>query len=392
MPSSTVAHTTARDRAATMRGVRLGRVFDIPVRLDWSVLAIFGLVTWSLSAAVYPALAPGYATAEYWAAGIATAALFFASLLAHELSHSVVARRLGIGVRDITLWLFGGVSTIEGEAHSPHDEMKVALAGPAMSFAIALGGISAAGLLAALGAPPLLTGAALWLGAINVVLAVFNLIPAAPLDGGRVLHAWLWRRSGSRWRAGVTAARAGRAFGWVLVAVGLLEFSTVDGIGGLWLVVLGWFLLMAARAEETQARLSHDLGGVRVQDVMTADPITVDADTSVATVLGEYVLRHHCSAFPVVGPDGSLRGLVTLGRVRTVPPAMRATTRVGALAWPLAAVSTARPDELLLEVLRRPSDAGDGRVLVLLDGKLVGIVSPTDVARAVQVAELAHAS
>jgi Zn-dependent protease/CBS domain-containing protein len=373
-------------------GIRVGRLFGIPVRIDWSLLAIFALVTSSLSAAVYSELAAGYRAAEYWTAGTATAALFFASLLAHELSHSVVARRLGIGVRDITLWLFGGVSTIEGEAHTPRDEMKVALAGPAMSLAIACGALSAASLGAALGAPPLLIGAALWLGAINVVLAVFNLVPASPLDGGRVLHAWLWHRSGSRWRAGVTAARAGRGFGWVLIAIGLLEFSTVGGIGGLWFVLLGWFLVNAARAEETQARISHDLAGVRVQDVMTANPITMHADTSVATALEEYVLRRHCSAFPVVGHDGSLLGLVTLGRVRTVPVAARATTRVGDLAWPLAVVSTARPDELLLDVLRRSSGAGDGRVLVLRDGNLVGIVSPTDVARAVQVAEFANAA
>jgi Zn-dependent protease/CBS domain-containing protein len=373
-------------------GVPIGRVLGIPVRLDWSVLAIFALVSWSLSDAIYPEIAAGYNPVEYWIAGISTAALFFVSLLAHELSHSVVARRLGIGVRDITLWLFGGVSRIEGEAHSPRDEMKIALAGPAMSFVIAFAAIALASVLAGLGATRLLVGSTAWLGVINALLGVFNLIPASPLDGGRVLHAWLWHRNGSRWRAGVTAARAGRTFGWVLIGLGLLEFATLDAIGGIWISVLGWFLVMAARAEEAQVRLTHDLEGVRVQDVMTAHPVTVDADASIDEVIDQYVLGRHCSAFPVVGPDGSLHGLITLGRIRSVPVTQRATSHAAELAWPLAAITLARPDEPLIDVLRRLGDEGDGRVLVLAEGLLVGIVSPTDVTRAIQVAEMDRAA
>ena len=247
----------------SVRGVRLGTILGIPVRLDWSVVVIFGLISWSLSASVYPDLVDGYGTAEYWVAGVTTATLFFASLLADELSHSVVARRLGIGVRDITLWLFGGVSTIEGEAHTPRDEMKVAIAGPATSMAIALGAILLAAPLAAVGAPRLVTGCMLWLGSINVVLAIFNLVPAAPLDGGRVLHAWLWHRRGDRASAGVSAARAGRVFGWILVTAGVVEFGTTDSVGGIWFVLLGWFLISAARAEEARVRIARDLDTVR---------------------------------------------------------------------------------------------------------------------------------
>jgi Zn-dependent protease len=300
------------------------------------VVAIFALVSWSLSTAIYPDLAGGYSSLEYWATGVATAALFFASLLAHELSHSVVSRRLGIGVRDITLWLFGGVSRIEGEAHSPHDEMKLALAGPAMSFAIAGGSVSTAIVLSGLDAPFLLVGSVAWLGAINLVLGVFNLVPASPLDGGRVLHAWLWHRNGSRWRAGVTAARAGRNFGWVLIALGALEFATLDAIGGLWIMVLGWFLVMAARAEEAHARLTHDLEGVRVRDVMTQQMFAVDDEL-------------------------------------------------------LAGAPNASPNELLLDVLYRVGDASSDRVLVVERGRGIGVVFPADVARIVEMAETRRA-
>jgi Zn-dependent protease/CBS domain-containing protein len=372
-------------------GVRVGTVLGIPVRIDWSVLAIFVLVSWSLSAAIFPELASGYPAAVYWTAGIGTAVLFLGALLAHELSHCVVARRRGIEVRDITLWLFGGVSTIEGEAHAPRDEMMLALAGPATSMAIGIASAFVALVLAAVSAPVLLIGAALWFAAINAVLAVFNLAPAAPLDGGRVLHAWLWHRNGDRTRAGVTAARAGRVFGWLLITIGVAEFLLVDTIGGLWLAILGSFLIAAARAEEMQNQLVHDLGGTRVRDVMTPSPVTVPEDASVETVLEAFVLRHHCSAFPVVGRDGSLRGLVTLSRLRTVPPVRRPSTPVRELAWPLDAVTTARPDEALIDVLQRV-EGGDNRVLVLDAGRLVGIVTPTDVSRAVQIGSVAHAA
>jgi Zn-dependent protease len=371
------------------KGVRLGTLLGIPVRIDWSVLAIFGLIAWSLSTALYPEITDGYTAAEYWTAGILTTALFFGSLLAHELSHCVVARRRGIEVRDITLWLFGGVSVIEGEAHSPHDEIEIAIAGPATSLAIGFTGALLGLAFAIVGAPALLVGAALWIGFINAVLAIFNLAPAAPLDGGRVLHAWLWHRSGDRTRAGIQAAHAGRVFGIAMVVLGVLEFLAVDAIGGLWLAVLGGFVIAAARAEETQTRTAADLRGVRVRDVMTPDPITVEAGASIADVLDEYVMGHHCSAFPVIADDGELFGLVTLAQIRSLRSSVRASTRADALAYPLREVATARPDELLLDVLAR-SSKGDGRILVLRDGDLAGIVSPTDVARAVQLAELAH--
>ena len=375
-----------------LQGVRIGSILGIPLRLYFSVIIIFAIIPFSLATAALPELADGYRPAEYWTVGIAAAVLFFVSLLAHELSHSVVARRKDIGVRDITLWLFGGVSTIEGEAHSPRDEFEIAVAGPAMSFALAFTGIALGAVTAAAGAPELVVASFAWLGTINLILAVFNLVPAAPLDGGRVLHALLWKRRGDRTSALVTAARAGRGFAWVLVTLGIAEIWLLGSVGGVWLILMGWFLFTAARAEETQAILLRDLAGVPVRAVMTSHPITVPEDISVATLLHDYVLQHRCSAFPVVNAVGAPAGLVTLTRLRAVPVAARETTSVRAIAWPVASVTCAEPGELLIDVLRTAGEGGDGRILVVDHGEVVGIVSPTDVTRAVQASELAHAA
>jgi len=171
------------------RSVRLGTIDGVDIRVDWSILVIFWLLLWSLAAAGLPELASGYRTAEYWAAAGATTVAFFASLLAHELSHCVAARRQGLHVRDVTLWLLGGVSTIEEEPATPSGDLRIAIAGPAASLALGLASLAAAGLFAALDLPKLLTACAVWLGSVNLLLALFNLVPAAPLDGGRVLRA-----------------------------------------------------------------------------------------------------------------------------------------------------------------------------------------------------------
>jgi Zn-dependent protease/CBS domain-containing protein len=365
------------------QGMRLGTVLGIEVRVDWSLAIVVVLLTWSLADVSFPSLSEGYRTGEYWIAAFATTLFFLASLLAHELSHSVVARRLGIQVYDITLWLFGGVSRLEGEARTPRGDFAIAFVGPATSMAIGIVACALALAVRAADGSSLAVTALFWLGSINLVLAVFNLIPAAPLDGGRVLRAWLWHRSGDHDRAAIKAARAGRVFGWVLVGIGVLEFIAGGDVGGLWLVFLGWFLLGAARAEEEQVVTQHALQGVRVGDVMTHAPVTAPADASVAAIVGDYVLGHPCSAFPLVDGSGNVVGLLTLAQCKRVPAGERATTRASAVATPIADVPTASPDELLVPVLRRTAGS-DGRVLVMRNGELVGIVTPTDVTRAVQ--------
>lgn len=371
------------------KSVRVGSIDGIEIKLDWSVLVIFWLLMWSLAAEGLPTLAPGYPTAAYWLTAAATTTLFFGSLLTHELSHCVVARRQGIHVRDITLWLLGGMSAIEEDPKTPSGDLRIAIAGPATSLALGLVALAAGALLHAVSVPGLLVASAVWLGSVNLILAVFNIVPAAPLDGGRVLRAIRWRQTGDRARAALDAAHAGRAFAFVLMALGFLEFLYGANVSGLWLVLLGWFLLNASRAEELQVRITRDLGTTRVRDLMTADPITIRADMSVDEVLHDYVLARHCSSFPVLDGHGQLVGLVTLGRLRSVAATQRATTRVSEIAFAARDVTIATPDEMVLDVLRRSAGGGDGRILVCRDNTVVGIVSPTDITRALQFADVA---
>src|SRR5215213_11154092 len=263
--------------------LRFGRIAGIPVGASWSALLIAGLIAWSLAGSLLPAQVPGLAPAAYWLAGLAGAALFLGSLLAHEIGHAVVARRAGLRVRGITLWLHGGVAQLEDEPATPGDELRVALVGPAVSLALAVAfGLAAlAGSLAAL--PAAAVTVAAWLAVGNAALAVFNLLPAAPLDGGRVLRGLLWRHHGNRVRASVTATRAGVWVGGGLVAYGLLGAFTGWGIGTLWTSLVGWFLVVAARQERDQAVLSSQLGGLRAGQVMTPAPPTGATSSAPAT-------------------------------------------------------------------------------------------------------------
>ena len=371
-------------------GVRLATIRGIPVRADASVLVIVGVLAWGLADGALPEGAPGYSGFLYGVAAVATAVVVMGSLLAHEFGHALVARRAGIGVRDITLWMLGGVSRIEREAADPATDLRVAIVGPAVSFAVAAGAMVVAFASARIGGPPLLGAGAAAVASVNLVLAGFNLVPAAPLDGGRVLRAFLWRRHGDRCAAALTAARAGRAFAFGLGGLGLLAVAGGAAVSGIWMVLLGWFLLDAARAEEAQVVAGRDLLGVRVGRLMTPDPWTLAAALPVGSALDDEVPRRGCSAFPVTDADGSVRGLVGLRALRAVPLSRRTTTPVAAVMTPVAAVTCAEPDEFVLDVLRRADPTADPRVLVLRGGRLVGLLAPSDVTRAVRTAEAAR--
>jgi Zn-dependent protease/CBS domain-containing protein len=365
--------------------IRLGHIAGFRLGVNWSVLVIVWLLTWALASAVLPETASGYPTVAYWLAGLAGAIVFFGSLLAHELAHAVVARRAGLDVEGLTLWLFGGVAKLGGQPPTPRADLRIAAVGPATS--LVLGGVFGlvAVALAGLGAPELLVAVTVWLAAINLLLGVFNLIPGAPLDGGRVLRALLWRRYGDWTRAAVAAARAGRAVGYGLIWLGLLQFLIGATLGGLWMVLIGWFILTASRAEQSQLTAEHTLRGVRVGDVMTRDPHRAPGWTTVEDLIESYLLGRPHSSYPVEGRDGQIEGLVTLRQLRSVTPGSRAATRVTDVAHPLDQVPTAAPAEDLVEVLERGDGATGGRFLVFDKGKLVGIVSPADIARAIDV-------
>lgn len=360
--------------------VRLGRLAGVSVGVHWSVLGIVLLLVVGLSVQ-FRVLAEGYATWEYVIAAVVTATLFVLSLLAHELAHAIWARRNGVGVEGITLWLLGGVARLTGDALTPGAAFRIAAVGPLTSFlAGAVFGI-AARLADDAGLSSLTVAVLSYLALINVVLAVFNLIPAAPLDGGRILRSAIWAWRGDQFVATVWAARAGRLFGFLLIGLGLLR--VIYGMGGLWWILLGLFIVTMASAEEHQARTTTMLAGVRVQDVMTPDPETVSGDRTVADFLRDVVLLRRHSAFPLVDGFGRVEGLITFNRLRAVPILEHETVRLRDVACPPQDIPSATPDEPLTDLLPRLSGCADGRALVYDQGRLVGIVSPSDISRAV---------
>ncbi|MGV0871559.1 site-2 protease family protein [Mycolicibacterium sp. XJ879] len=360
--------------------VRLGRIAGVSVGVHWSVLGIVLLLVVGLSVQ-FRVLAEGYATWEYIIAAVVTAVLFVLSLLAHEIAHAIWARRNGVGVEGITLWLLGGVARLTGDALTPGAAFRIAVVGPLTSFlAAAVFGVAA--LLADDAGFSSLTVTVLsYLALINVVLAVFNLIPAAPLDGGRILRSAIWAWRGDQFVATVWAARAGRLFGFLLIGLGLMRI--LSGMGGLWWILLGLFIVTMASAEEHQARTTTMLAGVRVVDVMTADPETVDGERTVGDFLRDVMLLRRHSAFPLVDGFGRVEGLITFNRLRSVPIRDRETVRLRDVACPPQDIPSATPEEPLTDLLPRLSGCADGRALVYDQGRLVGIVSPSDISRAV---------
>jgi Zn-dependent protease len=232
----------------------VGRIAGIDIGLHWSIAMIAGLLTLTLSGTVFPATASGYAGAVYLIAAMATAALFLGSIIAHELGHSVVAQNNDVGVKGITLFALGGIAELESEPRTAGAAARIALAGPAVSVAIGIGSLVAAAIAGSLGFPAIAVAALTWLGVINLALAVFNMIPALPLDGGRVLQAAVWHRNGDRHQATISAAKVGIYIGWAIVGVGMWQlFGSGGGGSGLWTAFIGWFVLNSARAEGARA-------------------------------------------------------------------------------------------------------------------------------------------
>jgi Zn-dependent protease/CBS domain-containing protein len=352
--------------------VPLGRFAGVSVGLHWSVLATL------------PAGAPGRSWPAYWSVGVAATVLFLMSLLVHEVAHALVARHFRIRVDRVTLWLLGGVAELADEAPTPRVDLLVALAGPLTSVTTGLG--FAAGTLAAgaLGASPVVTVALGWLAFVNLLLAVFNLLPGAPLDGGRVLRALLWRRHGDRERAAVAAARMGHGLGLVLVFAAFAEVLFAGAANGLWLGVLGWFLMSAARGERLAAHYRSLLGGVPVRAVMHTDPVCGYAAQTVDALVAAATERPEQRAFPVLGPDGRPAGLVTRAGLARVPRTLRGQTTLGRIAVPRRFVPVVDEDEPLANVA--PRLPAGGWALVVRGGLLVGLVGADDVARAAEIA------
>ena len=363
--------------------IRLGRIAGFPLAINWSVLVVLGLLTLSLADGSLPEAAPGHAPGVYWVAGLIGALLFFGSLLAHEVAHAVAARRAGVVVKGLTLWLFGGVATLAGEAATPRADFRIAIVGPATSLGLAAGFGALAAALDGVGTAHIVVAVAGWLAFINLVLGIFNLVPGAPLDGGRVLRALLWHRHGDRARAAISAARAGRAVGYGLIGIGVLEVLAGASVGGLWLAFIGWFVLGAARGEEAGVVARQILRDVRVAEVMTASPQVAPGWVTVDDFIERYLFGSRHSAYPVEGFDGRIQGLVALAEIRRVHADARSTTRLIDIAVPLSGLVTATPSEPLVSLLEQLSAAGSARALVFEGESLVGILTWTDIARAI---------
>lgn len=356
--------------------IKLGRFLGVPVGFHWSLLVIAGLLTTNLAFGLLPD--SGTATAVVVAA--LTAVAFFASVLAHELAHSVVARHHGVEVRGITLWLLGGVARLDGEIPSARAEFRIAVAGPLTSLGIAAGVGALAVAFAAVDAPALLVSAVGWLAVVNAVLAIFNMIPAAPLDGGRVLAAALWAHHGDRDRAMIGAARAGTVFGSLLVVIGIVGMML--GELTIWPALLGWFVISAARAEARVANIRLTLRGVRVADGMSPT-VALPGWLTVDAFVDRYV-DGSVPAFVVERWEGGGAGVVTLEALRAVPWAERGHTRVVELAVPIDDLRIASPDDDLGEVWTRARGAMRLPHVVVLDhGRIVGLVAPSEVTRRV---------
>src|SRR5256714_5338681 len=289
----------------------LGRIAGIHVGLNWSLLVIAGLIAWSLATSILPPAAPGQTAGAYWPAGVVASFVYLASLLAHELAHSVVAMRRGVRVEGITLWLFGGVSRLGSDSASTGVQALITVVGPVTSLLLGAVLLLAAAAAGGGANPRLLAAAHSWLAYINIILGVFNLLPAFPLDGGRILQSLIWLRTGDRLRATNIAARIGMAFAFLLIAYGLVTFFAAGGLfGGVWSVFLGWFLLSAARSEQTGALVRQASSGISVAEVMTPNPVQAPDDINVDKALHSYVLASRHSTFPTHDARGRVRGLL----------------------------------------------------------------------------------
>jgi Zn-dependent protease len=360
--------------------VRLGRVAGIEVGVHWSLAIVFALIVWTLAGQIFPVMVPDQPQSAYWLISVLAVLLFYVSLLCHEMGHALVARRLGVGVEGITLWIFGGVARLRGDAATAGAEAKIAIAGPVVSLALAIVfGLVTVGLDA--NGPALIEGGCAWLALSNATLLVFNLIPAFPLDGGRILRAWLWRRSGDRYRATATAGRLSRACAFLMIGLGLLALFWQGALSGLWLIFIGWFLLSASRSEESNVLMLGALSGLRVADVMSPDPVVAPGWITVDEFMRSYLPAQRAAAYPTRTFDGVLDGLVTLTSLNEVPPDQRPAVRVRDVGVGLEQLRQAAPGEPVSAVMGRFAHSTDGHVLVVDGGRLVGLLSPTDITR-----------
>lgn len=356
--------------------ITLFRLLGFTVRADISWLVLAFLVTWSLAVGVFPSRYGGLSQQVYWWMGACGAVGLFGSIIFHELCHSLVARRYGLPIKGITLFIFGGVAEMEDEPQNPKSEFLMAVAGPASSVLLSL--IFHALSMAMEGEWPAAVVAVIsYLGWINSILAIFNLLPAFPLDGGRVLRSALWRYKGDLGWATRIASRTGSGFGFGMIFLGILSLLRGNVIGGIWWFVIGIFLRNASQMSYQQLALRKSLEGVQVARFMKQDPITVSPSTSIEKLVNNYIYHYHFKMYPVV-EDNRLKGVVTIKQVKQVTPEEWPVRTVGEIMEQCTADNTISPTADATKALEQMNRKGLSRLLVVDDGRLVGILTLKD--------------
>ncbi|HEU4672721.1 MAG TPA: site-2 protease family protein [Candidatus Limnocylindrales bacterium] len=363
--------------------VRIATIAGVEVNVHASWLVIAGLVTWSLATGYFPTAIPGADATVDWLLGALAAILFFASVLAHELAHSILARSRGLDVESITLFIFGGVSNLSGEAKRPGTEFAVAIVGPLTSFAVAI----AAYLVAVVfSGTPAIAATAGYLAFINAALGAFNLVPGFPLDGGRVLRSIVWSVTHDLRRATQIASTVGQLVAWGLMLWGFWQVLGGNLLGGIWMIAIGWFLQNAAVVSLQQTVLEARLRRLRVGDVLRPEPTGATPDTSVARLIDGFLLPGARRAVPILDGD-TIAGLVTLGDAARVPPERRAAVSAAEIMTPAAALATAAPQTPLQDAIDTLGRGDWEQLPVLEGGRYVGLLTRASVMRALRIRE-----
>jgi Zn-dependent protease len=362
-----------------LRGLHLLRIGGIEIIIDYSWFVIFFLVIYSMAESYFPSTQKHFTAPQYWIMGLVTATLLFASVLLHELAHSFVALRHGIQVQSIRLFIFGGVAQVSREPHTGRHEFLIALAGPATSMALAVVFGMAYGMLFVVRGPGAVPAVASYLCLSNLLLALFNLIPGFPLDGGRILRAILWDRWNDITRATKVVSQIGNVFALFLIVLGALQFFfTQSLVSGLWFIFIGLFMKQSAVGSYQAVILKQALTGVQIRQIMTENVVSVDWLASLEELVRDYIYKHQFTNFPVFNRDEFL-GMISLADVKTVPKELWSFKQVRDVMTPVELVPSLKPTDDATEALARMVSDDLGRMPVIEEGRLVGIVSRRDI-------------
>jgi Zn-dependent protease/predicted transcriptional regulator len=365
--------------SALLQGAwKIGKIMGIPIRMHFSWLIIFGLITWSLSTYYFPQAAPDLPTASYWMKGTLAALLLFASVTFHELAHSFVAQRYKISIESITLFIFGGIAQMKGEPANPRAEFRIAIAGPLSSFFLSvlfffLSGNTTGGIKALFS----------YLAQINLIIGVFNLIPGFPMDGGRVLRSVIWEKKKNFYYATQKASSIGQKIALFFIIFGI--FSILTGMsGGLWLMLVGWFLYTAAQASYQQSTLQESLSGIKVRDIMVKDIVTLSSFITVDESVNNYFLRYGYGGFPIID-DGKFLGIVTLKEVKNIHRENWGKEKVADILVPHDKRWEVSPEDDVIKALELMIKEDKGRLVIIENNKLSGLITRNGIARYVQI-------